>query len=51
MIRVGVLGALGRVGQEVCRVVDEADDLELVARVDQGDSIGLLVESGSEVAP
>ena len=49
MIRVGVLGALGRVGQEVCRAVDEADDLELVARVDQGDSIGLLVESGTEV--
>ena len=49
MIKVGVLGALGRVGQEVCRAVDGADDLELVARVDQGDPIGLLVESGTEV--
>jgi 4-hydroxy-tetrahydrodipicolinate reductase len=34
VIRVGVLGAAGRMGREVCRVVTAADDLELVAAVD-----------------
>jgi 4-hydroxy-tetrahydrodipicolinate reductase len=33
-----VLGARGRVGAELCRAVDAADDLELVAGVDVGDS-------------
>jgi 4-hydroxy-tetrahydrodipicolinate reductase len=37
MIRVGVLGAAGRMGSEACAAVDGADDLELVARVDVGD--------------
>jgi 4-hydroxy-tetrahydrodipicolinate reductase len=36
-IRVGVLGAQGRMGSEVCRAVDAADDLELVAGVDADD--------------
>jgi 4-hydroxy-tetrahydrodipicolinate reductase len=36
-IRVGVLGARGRMGLEVCKAVDAADDLELVAMIDQGD--------------
>jgi 4-hydroxy-tetrahydrodipicolinate reductase len=36
-IRVGVLGAQGRMGSEVCRAVDGADDLELVAAVDAGE--------------
>jgi 4-hydroxy-tetrahydrodipicolinate reductase len=36
-MRVGVLGARGKVGVEVCRAVEAADDLELVARVDTGD--------------
>jgi 4-hydroxy-tetrahydrodipicolinate reductase len=36
-IRVGVLGARGRMGAEVCGAVDAADDLELVAAVDVGD--------------
>jgi 4-hydroxy-tetrahydrodipicolinate reductase len=36
-IRVGVLGAAGRMGSEACAAVDGADDLELVARVDVGD--------------
>ncbi|WP_329091752.1 MULTISPECIES: 4-hydroxy-tetrahydrodipicolinate reductase [unclassified Streptosporangium] len=47
MIRVGVLGARGRVGVEVCRAVEAADDLELVAAVDQGDPIEEL--EGAEV--
>ncbi|MDQ1672443.1 MAG: 4-hydroxy-tetrahydrodipicolinate reductase [Frankiaceae bacterium] len=36
-IAVGVLGARGRMGSEVCRAVEEADGLELVAAVDAGD--------------
>jgi len=34
VIRVGVLGAAGRMGREVCLTVREASDLELVAAVD-----------------
>jgi 4-hydroxy-tetrahydrodipicolinate reductase len=34
MIRVGVSGAAGRMGEAVCRAVTEAEDLELAARVD-----------------
>ena len=36
-MKVGVLGARGKVGAEVCRAVEAADDLELVARVDTGE--------------
>ena len=35
-MRVGVLGARGKVGAEVCRAVEAAEDLELVASVDTG---------------
>ncbi|HVS67771.1 MAG TPA: 4-hydroxy-tetrahydrodipicolinate reductase [Mycobacteriales bacterium] len=42
MIKVGVLGAQGRMGAEVCRAVEEADDLELVAAVDVGDDLAPL---------
>jgi 4-hydroxy-tetrahydrodipicolinate reductase len=35
-VKVGVVGAAGRMGAEVCRAVDGADDLELVAAVDPG---------------
>lgn len=38
MIKVGVLGAKGRMGQQVCATVDEAPDTELVARVDAADA-------------
>ena len=34
MIRVGVSGAAGRMGEAVCEAVEGADDLELVARAD-----------------
>jgi 4-hydroxy-tetrahydrodipicolinate reductase len=34
MHKVGVVGAGGRMGQEVCRAVTEASDLELVAAID-----------------
>lgn len=47
-MKVGVLGARGKVGTQVCRAVAEADDLELVAEVDVDDDIAALVSSGAE---
>jgi 4-hydroxy-tetrahydrodipicolinate reductase len=38
MIKVGVLGAKGRMGSEVSRTVEVAPDLELAAAVDVGDA-------------
>ena len=38
MLRVGVFGAAGRMGTQVCQAVEAADDLELVAAVDAGES-------------
>jgi 4-hydroxy-tetrahydrodipicolinate reductase len=35
-MRVGVFGAKGRMGEEVCRAVEAAADLELVAAIDAG---------------
>lgn len=46
--RVGVLGARGKVGVEVCRAVEAADDLELVASLDAGDPLEALVDAGAE---
>ncbi|MFI9643021.1 4-hydroxy-tetrahydrodipicolinate reductase [Micromonospora sp. NPDC051925] len=46
-IRVGVLGARGRMGVEVCRAVDAAGDLDLVTAVDQGDDLS--AAAGAEV--
>ncbi|MEI2621468.1 MAG: 4-hydroxy-tetrahydrodipicolinate reductase [Candidatus Nanopelagicales bacterium] len=42
MIRVGVVGAAGRMGRTVCEAVEAADDMEVLARVDLGDSLDLL---------
>jgi 4-hydroxy-tetrahydrodipicolinate reductase len=42
MAKVGVLGARGRMGREVTRVVSEAADLEVAAEVDQGDDLDAL---------
>ncbi len=36
-MRVAVFGARGRMGEEVCRAVEAAPDLELVARIDAGE--------------
>jgi 4-hydroxy-tetrahydrodipicolinate reductase len=47
-MRVGVLGARGKVGSEVCRAVEAAEDLELVARIDAGDPMDDLVASGAQ---
>ena len=48
-IRVGVLGAQGRMGSEVCRTVDAAEDMELVAMVDAGDWLANLTDAGAQV--
>ena len=45
--QVAVNGAYGRLGSEVCRAVEAADDLELVGRFDQGDELGDL--AGADV--
>ena len=49
MIKVGVLGARGRMGSEVVKAVNEASDLELVAALDLGDSLDALVSIGAQV--
>lgn len=46
MIRVGVIGACGRMGLMVCRAVAEAEDLTLVAAIDRskvGQKIGQMI--------
>jgi 4-hydroxy-tetrahydrodipicolinate reductase len=48
MIRVGVLGAKGRMGSMVCSTVEAADGLQLAGQVDVGDSLDLL--EGADVA-
>jgi 4-hydroxy-tetrahydrodipicolinate reductase len=48
MIRVGVLGARGRMGTQACATVDGAPDLDLAARVDLGDPVSAL--DGCDVA-
>lgn len=48
-IRVGVLGARGRMGAEVVKAVSNSSDLELVAELDLGDSLDQLVSSKAQV--
>ncbi len=47
MVKVGVLGARGRMGREVVRTTTDAADLEVAAEVDQGDALDTL--SGCDV--
>jgi 4-hydroxy-tetrahydrodipicolinate reductase len=47
-LKVGVLGARGKVGQVVCEAVDQADDMELVAAIDVDDELDALVTNGAE---
>ena len=49
MIKVGVLGARGRMGAEVVKAVTEAADLELVAALDLGDSLDQLKTNGAHI--
>jgi 4-hydroxy-tetrahydrodipicolinate reductase len=48
-IRVGVLGARGRMGQQVCEAVVTADDMDLVAAVDAGDWLFSVADGGAQV--
>src|SRR5664279_464085 len=48
-IRVGVLGARGQMGQQVCKAVDAAPDLDLVAMVDVGDRLFSVADAGAQV--
>ncbi len=48
-IRVGVLGAKGKMGQAVLTAISGADDLECVAQIDLGDSLDLLTKNNAEV--
>ena len=49
-IKVGVIGARGKVGSEVCRAVKAEPGLELVASVDIGDDLSTLEAAGTQVA-
>jgi len=51
LIRVAVAGAAGRMGETACRAVEQAEDLELVARADPalGASLGEALGQGTEV--
>jgi 4-hydroxy-tetrahydrodipicolinate reductase len=49
LIRVGVLGARGRMGAEVCSAVRGAPDLDLVAELDLGDELSGLTEAKTGV--
>jgi 4-hydroxy-tetrahydrodipicolinate reductase len=49
-LRVAVLGARGRMGSEVCRAVEAADDLDLVAGVDVDDVVETLTATKTQVA-
>ncbi|HEY1575077.1 MAG TPA: 4-hydroxy-tetrahydrodipicolinate reductase [Pseudonocardiaceae bacterium] len=48
-IRVGVLGARGRMGAQVCRSVEAAGDMEVVAMIDTGDWMFDIVDASAEV--
>jgi 4-hydroxy-tetrahydrodipicolinate reductase len=50
MINVAVLGASGRMGGNVVRAVDAAEDLALVAALDVGDSVATAAHAGAQVA-
>ncbi|GAA0519594.1 4-hydroxy-tetrahydrodipicolinate reductase [Saccharopolyspora subtropica] len=49
-IKVGVLGARGRMGSEAVRAVGEAPDTELVAAINREDPLTGLVDGGAQVA-
>lgn len=47
-MKVGVLGARGKVGEHVCRAVQDAEDMELVAVIDADESVDELVTARAE---
>lgn len=50
MLKVGVIGAAGQMGSEVCKAVDADDDLELAATIRHGDPLEGLTDAGTDVA-
>ena len=48
-MRVGVLGAKGKVGKTMCEAVADSQDLTLSAAVDAGDALTMFTDSGTEV--
>ena len=50
VLRVGVIGARGRMGSEVCQAVDDAADMDLVAAVGGREWLFSLADAGSQVA-
>lgn len=49
-IKVAVAGAAGRMGRTVCGAVEAAADMELVARLDVGDTLDAASLNGAQVA-
>lgn len=48
-MKVAVVGARGRMGSQTCAAVRDAEGLELVAELDQGDELATLSTAGAEV--
>lgn len=49
LLRVGIVGAGGRMGTEACQAVSAAQGLELVARIGSTDSLSELVDNRTQV--
>ncbi|MGS0684103.1 4-hydroxy-tetrahydrodipicolinate reductase [Nakamurella sp. GG22] len=49
LLRVGVIGARGRMGTEAAQAIDEADDMDLVATVDAREWLFSVADAGSQV--
>lgn len=49
-LRVGVVGARGRMGSATVNAVEQASDLQLVAALDAGDQLEALEHAGAQVA-
>lgn len=48
VVKVGVLGARGKVGAEICSALEASDEFELVARIDAEDDVAELLETGAQ---
>jgi 4-hydroxy-tetrahydrodipicolinate reductase len=48
-IRVGVVGAYGRMGTEICAAVEAVEDLELVTRIGRNDPLTYLTDTAVDV--
>jgi 4-hydroxy-tetrahydrodipicolinate reductase len=49
-LRVGVLGARGRMGSEACRAIESDEELQLAARIGRGDDLVELTSAGADAA-